>query len=282
MPIPTSPRWGDAPWTALDAVAGPARQPSRPPAMAPPGGRRRPRCCSCCAAGLPGELGFLLQELVRLARLYTELDDLEHYQTARLGPLLRRAVQALGASLAGRLPLAEPLDLFFAREDAAGAGDRRRRKPATWQALAHRGRRREARPRPAAGQSPPPGRSPTRRSRRSPRMPCTGIPGSPGRAAGPAYVVRSPDDFAACPPGAVLVVRATTPAWTALFARAAGIVAESGGPLSHGAIAAREYGIPAVMAVRGAMHAPDQRPGAAGGWQPGHHPMPLIPAAAAA
>ena len=80
-----------------------------------------------------------------------------------------------------------------------------------------------------------------------------GIPGSPGRATGPAYVVRSPDDFAACPPGAVLVVRATTPAWTALFARAAGIVAESGGPLSHGAIAAQEYGIPAVMAVRGAM-----------------------------
>lgn len=48
-------------------------------------------------------------------------------------------------------------------------------------------------------------------------------------------------------------MRATTPAWTVLFARAAGIVAESGGPLSHGAIAAREHGIPAVMAVRGAM-----------------------------
>lgn len=40
---------------------------------------------------------------------------------------------------------------------------------------------------------------------------------------------------------------------TALFARAAGIIAESGGPLSHGAIAAREQGIPAVMAVWDAM-----------------------------
>jgi phosphohistidine swiveling domain-containing protein len=81
----------------------------------------------------------------------------------------------------------------------------------------------------------------------------TGIPGSPGLAQGPAYIVRSPDDFAACPAGAMLIVRATTPAWTALFAKAAGIVAESGGPLSHGAIAAREHAIPAVMAVRGIM-----------------------------
>jgi phosphoenolpyruvate synthase/pyruvate phosphate dikinase len=81
----------------------------------------------------------------------------------------------------------------------------------------------------------------------------TGIPGSPGCAVAPAYIVRSPDDFADCPAGAILVVRATTPAWTALFARAAGIIAESGGPLSHGAIAAREQGIPAVMAVRDAM-----------------------------
>ena len=81
----------------------------------------------------------------------------------------------------------------------------------------------------------------------------SGVPGSPGCAVAPAYIVRSPDDFAACPAGAILVVRATTPAWTALFARAAGIIAESGGPLSHGAIAAREQGIPAVMAVRDAM-----------------------------
>jgi pyruvate,water dikinase len=42
----------------------------------------------------------------------------------------------------------------------------------------------------------------------------------------------------------------TTPAWTPLFAVAAGIVTETGGALSHPAITAREYGIPAVMAVR--------------------------------
>ena len=48
-------------------------------------------------------------------------------------------------------------------------------------------------------------------------------------------------------PGDVLVAGTTTPAWTPLFARAAAVVTDIGGPLSHGSIVAREYGIPAVM-----------------------------------
>ena len=47
--------------------------------------------------------------------------------------------------------------------------------------------------------------------------------------------------------GGVLVAPLTTPAWTPLFARAGGIVTDVGGPLSHGSIVAREYGIPAVL-----------------------------------
>jgi phosphoenolpyruvate synthase/pyruvate phosphate dikinase len=45
----------------------------------------------------------------------------------------------------------------------------------------------------------------------------------------------------------VLVAVTTTPAWTPLFARAAAIVTDIGGPLSHSSIVAREYGIPAVL-----------------------------------
>ncbi len=48
-------------------------------------------------------------------------------------------------------------------------------------------------------------------------------------------------------PGAILVASITTPAWTPLFALAAGVVTDIGGPLSHGSIVAREYGIPAVL-----------------------------------
>ena len=50
-----------------------------------------------------------------------------------------------------------------------------------------------------------------------------------------------------CSPGDVLVASITTPAWTPLFAMAAAVVTDIGGPLSHSSIVAREYGIPAVL-----------------------------------
>jgi pyruvate,water dikinase len=51
----------------------------------------------------------------------------------------------------------------------------------------------------------------------------------------------------------VLVARTTNPTWTPLFYSAVAVVTESGGPLSHGAVTAREMQIPAVMAVRGCL-----------------------------
>jgi pyruvate,water dikinase len=63
------------------------------------------------------------------------------------------------------------------------------------------------------------------------------------------------EDFARFRPGAVLVARTTNPAWTPLFYSACAVITESGGPLSHGAVTAREVGIPAIMAVHGALSA---------------------------
>jgi rifampicin phosphotransferase len=74
-----------------------------------------------------------------------------------------------------------------------------------------------------------------------------GVPASPGRVTATACVLRGMDDFANMRPGAVLVASTTTPAWTPLFSMAAAVVTDIGGPLSHGSIVAREYGIPAVM-----------------------------------
>ena len=70
---------------------------------------------------------------------------------------------------------------------------------------------------------------------------------SPGRVTGTARVLRGPQDFDRMEPGDILVAMITTPAWTPLFARAAAVVTDIGGQLSHGSIVAREYGIPAVM-----------------------------------
>jgi pyruvate,water dikinase len=74
-----------------------------------------------------------------------------------------------------------------------------------------------------------------------------GVAASPGSVTAPACVVHGPEDFAQMKAGDVLVAPITTPAWTPLFARAAAIVTDVGGPLSHGSIVAREYGIPAVL-----------------------------------
>lgn len=74
-----------------------------------------------------------------------------------------------------------------------------------------------------------------------------GISGSPGRATGTARVITSPQDFGRLKQGDILVCRYTDPSWTPLFSVAAAVVADTGGRLSHAAIVAREYGIPAVM-----------------------------------
>jgi pyruvate,water dikinase len=74
-----------------------------------------------------------------------------------------------------------------------------------------------------------------------------GTGASPGHVTGTARVLYGPDEFALMRPGDILVARITTPAWTPLFALAAGIVTDVGGPLSHGSIVAREYHIPAVL-----------------------------------
>ena len=75
----------------------------------------------------------------------------------------------------------------------------------------------------------------------------TGAPASSGTATGPVRLIREPGEFGRLVEGDVLVCPYTNPAWTPLFQRAAAVVVDSGGPLSHAAIVAREYGIPAVM-----------------------------------
>ena len=74
-----------------------------------------------------------------------------------------------------------------------------------------------------------------------------GIGGSAGQVTARARVLAGPQEFGQMEPGEVLVASITTPAWTSLFAMAAGVVTDIGGPLSHSSIVAREYGIPAVL-----------------------------------
>ncbi len=82
-----------------------------------------------------------------------------------------------------------------------------------------------------------------------------GVPASGGQARGRARPVMRRDEAAALQRGDILVTRATDPGWTPVFPLVGGLVLEVGGQLSHGAIVAREYGIPAVVNVSGALSA---------------------------
>ena len=78
-----------------------------------------------------------------------------------------------------------------------------------------------------------------------------GVAIAPGRASGAARIVLRPEDGARLLPGEILIAPSTDPGWTPLFVRAAALVTETGGYLSHGAIVAREYGLPAVANIPG-------------------------------
>jgi pyruvate,water dikinase len=76
----------------------------------------------------------------------------------------------------------------------------------------------------------------------------SGSPASAGTVTAPARVILDPLG-AHLEPGEILVAPSTDPGWTPLFLTAGGLVMEMGGPNSHGAVVAREYGIPAVVGV---------------------------------
>jgi pyruvate,water dikinase len=82
-----------------------------------------------------------------------------------------------------------------------------------------------------------------------------GLPAASGVVEANARVLFGPEEMGSLQPGEVLVVHTTDVGWTPLFLLAAGIVTELGGPLSHAAIVAREFGVPSVVNVTGATRA---------------------------
>ena len=76
-----------------------------------------------------------------------------------------------------------------------------------------------------------------------------GISGSRGIAVGTVCIIHSPAEFYKMKKGDILVCELTDPEWTPLFALASAVVADTGSSLSHAAIVAREFGIPAVLGV---------------------------------
>jgi len=99
--------------------------------------------------------------------------------------------------------------------------------------------------------------STTASSRSSPRSVGTkslfGLPISAGSVAGPVRLLRSLTDWSRVKPGDIIVAPVIDPGMAPLFGIAGGLIVEMGGTLSHGAIIAREYGLPTVANVEAVM-----------------------------
>lgn len=162
---------------------------------------------------------------------------------------VRRELMMVGSAVADEGGIAHPADIFFldvteAREALAGVDHRglvQRRRDAYAVEL---GRRHIPRVLLADGTEPEAVVTATGR----PDGALVGSPASSGLATGPARVILDPVG-ARLEPGEVLVAPSTDPGWTPLFLTASGLVMEMGGSNSHGAVVAREYGIPAVVGV---------------------------------
>jgi pyruvate,water dikinase len=242
----SQPAWRDTPDTVLGIVQGLARSaPARPPDR-PAWEAARDRMLAHPLLRLPPLRALFLALLREARRLVAFREDTHFLMTLPL-PVLRRTLIELGRRLAAVGILQAPEDVFhltFAELERAGA---------VWPPpselaaeLRSAAERRAARREALAGTplmelhhlAPPTPRG---------KALVAGTPGSPGVASGAVRVVPGAAAFGTLLPGEILVAPYTNPSWTPLFGRAAAVVVDTGGVLSHAAIVAREYGLPAVM-----------------------------------
>jgi len=165
---------------------------------------------------------------------------------------VRRLLFRLGERMVERGVLAMPDDIFYLTMDeqrALSNGDQH-----NWQGLVRE--RREERARNVQLQVPDTIRD--WESLVQEDSPCAGSGGegslrgisiSAGEFTGPVRIVRSTADWGRVSPGDILVVPVIDPGMAPLFGMAGGLIAEMGGTLSHGAIIAREYGLPVLVNV---------------------------------
>jgi pyruvate,water dikinase len=228
-------------------------------------------------AAYPEAVRGQFEELHKIGRAGAFLQE-EHnfYIDQQLGALMRLAFRRIGARLVREGVLKSPEDVFmfnidelrnlFANPEAAKQVEFVRSMVETRRDQLEQARKLTPPPfigAPPAG--PPPSGSPIDRAllrffggppkQAEASNQLKGNAGSRGIVSGVAYVARTLEEAGGVQPGQVLVAVTTMPPWTPLFGIAAAVVTETGGPLSHCAIVAREYGIPAVVGAHGATRA---------------------------
>jgi pyruvate,water dikinase len=211
---------------------------------------------TACRAALAPARRSEFNALLEVAQRYATIREEQSRDLTMGWPVLRRCASRLGEYLAERKAVAAPSDVHFctlSEVDAAMSGNvTALAKPAADRRGTWEQHRRLLAPITI-------GRPPhfvgdiidkaVRAARSGPvaEGAIVGHPASAGRATGPVRLIRGPQDFETFIDGEVLVAKATSPAWTPLFARAAAVVTDGGTLAAHASLVAREYGIPAVV-----------------------------------
>lgn len=258
---PSRPRWCDDPSLLLRVITGGLSNTEtgthrrHHQAQIAAGETAERRLVAAAARGLVGPLRRRwVRRLARVARIGMGLREHPKFVIVQVLGMLRTEVLGAGEILARRGQLSDGAEVWHLGFDelAAALDDASidLREPVTLRAADFR--RDQPRKPPIAISSD--GEIPTLEGDRA-DLPAGALPGtaaSTGVIEGVARVVTDPEREV-LHAGEILVAPFTDPGWTPLFVHAAGLVTEVGGMMTHGAVVAREYGIPAVVSVASAV-----------------------------
>ena len=247
------PRWHEAPGYLLDSIAGLLG--TRVADVRARQERARAQAWNKARAAMPWHARLSLRYFVQAAIRDSNQRELARSTFAAMSDACRPLLLHLGRKLAERGALAQPEHIFEltlaeigcavrGTSTAAGIANRvadRLAQRACWDAVHG----------PDVIQVDGPPVAIARASDARAGNERTGVAVGAGVARGVARIIRDPRDGIRLGQGEILVAPSTDPAWTPLFLKAGGLVMETGGYLSHGAIVAREFAIPAVVNIPG-------------------------------
>ncbi len=189
----------------------------------------------------------LAKKVEKMLISFREMFGIREYPkffTRKFLSLYREVLIEIGEKLTQEGRLQNPLDVFYLTlEDIRSKSDLKNKAQQNHEIFQRNHKLRAPRLLTSTGESV---YSPKEDS--SPHL-LSGVAVSPGVTEGYVKVLASPDEGSRLEKGDILVTVGTNPAWTPLFLALGGLIMETGGPISHGSVVAREYGLPAVAGV---------------------------------
>jgi phosphohistidine swiveling domain-containing protein len=262
----SEPNWIEDPTPAIQNLQAYVAQPDLRPEMEPAAmvAEREKAVAEARAklAGYPQPVVTRFETLLKAAQVATVVhEDHNFWIDQRTGYHIRRVIMEFGGRLAQTGTLESANDVFYLTPDELQNGRDANLKRLVQERKAEMEQFSRVAPPPMLGTAPAfemadggpmvramfKGELSPQNTSNTYAKKVKGLPGSAGVARGTARVIHSLAEAGQLQPGDVLVTAFTEPPWTPLFATASAVVTDSGGVLSHSAVVAREYRIPAVV-----------------------------------